>query len=494
MDTLTEKNTLMKKYRIRIFLPAVLMAVFFGCTKNFEEMNTDPNQLTKVPYQTLITNAQNSIARVYMPKQATVVSWSRYYVRDVYVHDDRYSLTGAGQNFFGAYSGHLKDLQVAMKSAEESGDNNWVAVAKILTAYVYQNLTDAYGDIPYSEALKADDPVKPNIYPKYDSQASIYADLIAQLKAANAMINTDKSIGTADILFSGNMMKWKRFCNSLLLRVYMRMSLVDPATAKAGIEEVAGNPATYPVIDNNSNAAIKYWLPNDANYRSPFYMIPGQEAIQENAMEEYMINFLKTRNDPRLTVYAEPAAKSGEYVGLPLGTLGKNTPELSIEGIKFFQSADTPTRILRYSEVLFIYAEAALNGWNVGISAKDAYEAAIKASFDEYSLSIGDYLSDPNVAFNGGKNQRELIGDQKWCALFPDGFQGFAEIRRTGYPIYVATTEPVGSLFPGKGVIKRFPYPYSEAINNPESLKAALAAQPGIVDEKFGKGVWWDIN
>jgi hypothetical protein len=484
----------MKKHILHILLPTALILALFACTKSFEEMNTDPNQLTKVPYQSLMTNAQNSIVRTYMPKQGGVVSWSRYYVRDVYVHGDRYAGTGADENFFGAYAGHLKDLQVAMKQAEVAGDNNWLAVGKILTAYAYQNITDAYGDIPYTEALKADDPDKTNIFPKYDTQQSIYNDLIVQLKAANALIDPAKNIGTADIVFNGNMMKWKMFGNSLMLRIYMRMSRVDPATAKAGIEEIAGNSSTYPVIDKNANAAIKNWLPNDATYRSPYYMIPTQAAIQENAMEAYLIDFLKTRNDLRLTVYAEPAASSGLYVGLPLGTLGQNTPDLSIEGIKFFQSADTPTRILRYCEVLFIYAEAALNGWNVGMSAQQAYEAAITASYDEYGLAIGDYLSDPNVAFSGASNQRERIGDQKWCALFPDGYQGFAEIRRTGFPVYVATTEPVGALFPGKGVIKRLPYPYSEAINNPDNLTAAKAAQPGIVDEKFGKGVWWDID
>jgi len=171
-----------------------------------------------------------------------------------------------------------------------------------------------------------------------------------------------------------------------------------------------------------------------------------------------------------------------------------NTPDLSIMGIKEFRSADSPTRVMRYSEVLFIYAEAALNGWNVGITAEAAYNDAIKASFDEYGLEIGDYLSYPKVKFNGAANQRELIGEQKWCALYPDGSQGWSEVRRTGYPVYVATEEPVGTLFPGKGVIKRMPYPYAEAIDNPESFAAAIAAQPGIVDEKFGKGVWWDVE
>ena len=173
---------------------------------------------------------------------------------------------------------------------------------------------------------------------------------------------------------------------------------------------------------------------------------------------------------------------------------GQNTPDLSIMGVAEFRSLDSPTRVMRYSEVLFIFAEAALNGWNVGMTAQEAYEAAITASFDEYRLDIGTYLSEPLVDFNGGTPQRELIGDQKWCALYPDGNQGWAEIRRTGFPTYVATTEPVESVYPGNGVIKRMPYPYAEAINNPDSFNAALAAQPGIIDEKFGAGVWWDIN
>ncbi len=484
----------MKKYISKVYLSFVLALALSACTDDFEKMNTSPNDLTKVPYTTLVTSAQNSILREYNPVLNEVVSWSRYNVRDVYVHADRYNVTGAGTNF-NQYSGHLKDLQVAMKMATAANDVNWVAIAKIMTAYAYQNMTDKYGDIPYSEALKADDPDKANIFPKYDRQKDIYADLIVQLKAANSMIDVSKKVSGADIVFNGDMMKWKRFANSLLLRVYMRMSRVDPATAKAGIEAIAGNSSTFPVINSVLNAAFKYWLPADAVYRSPYYMVPGQNSIQENVSEAFLINFMKDRNDMgRLAVYAEPAATSGNYVGLPLGTLGQNTPDLSIMGIKEFRSADSPTRLMRYSEVLFIYAEAALNGWNVGMTTEDAYNAAIKASFDEYKIPIGNYLSEPKVKFSGAPNQRELIGDQKWLALYPDGNQGWAEVRRTGYPNYVATQEPVSSLFPGKGVIKRMPYPYSEAIINSASFAAAIAAQPGIVNEIFGTGVWWDIN
>ena len=155
------------------------------------------------------------------------------------------------------------------------------------------------------------------------------------------------------------------------------------------------------------------------------------QPVQENATEKFMIDFLKERNDARLPVYAEPAANSGEYVGLPLGTLGQNTPDLSIMGVAEFRSLNSPTRMMRYSEVLFIFAEAALNGWNVGMTAQEAYEAAITASFDEYRLDIGTYLSEPLVDFNGGTPQRELIGDQKWCALYPDGTPGMG--RNTPY-------------------------------------------------------------
>jgi len=276
-----------------MFLTIVLMLALFACTDNYQEMNTSPNDLTQVPYKSLVSHAQNSILRDYNPiLGGGVAGWARYNVRDVYVHGDRYSGDGSGTNF-NQYSGHLKDLQVAIKLATAANDANWVAIAKIMTAYAFQNITDWYGDIPYSEALMADDPENPNIFPKYDSQKSIYTDLIVQLKAANAMIDTNKSAGSADIMFNGDMMKWKRFANSLLLRVYMRMSRVEPATAKAGIEEIAGNSSTYPVINSVTNAALKYWLPGDATYRSPYYMIPGQNAIQETATSVFIVNFMK---------------------------------------------------------------------------------------------------------------------------------------------------------------------------------------------------------
>ncbi len=483
----------MKKYISKLFL-SILVLGLVACTEDFEEMNTDPNTLTKVPYTSLITNAQNSILRTYNPVLSGVVSWSRYNVRDVYVHGDRYQGDGSGTNF-GYYSGHLKDLQIAMDAAAEAGNANWVAVTKIMSAYAYQNITDWFGDIPYTEALSGDNLESGTITAKYDSQQSIYADLIVQLKAANGMINVSENIGSADIVFDGDMMMWKRFSNSLLLRVYMRMSRVDPSTAQAGIEEIVGNSATYPVIDDVANAAFKYWIPGDANYRSPRYMVPGQDAIQQNVSAEFMVEFMKARMDTvRLAVYADTAATSGEYVGLPLGTLGQNTPDLSLMGTAEFRSDDSPTRLMRYSEVLFIYAEAALNGWDVGMTPKEAYDAAITASFDEYGLAIGAYLAEPNVDFDGGEDQRELLGDQKWCAMYPDGNQAWAEIRRTGFPTYVATTEPVESIYPGNGVIVRQPYPWSEGIHNGTNLDAALSAQPGIVDEKFGAGVWWDID
>lgn len=492
MDFKYKISIKMKNY-IKLFALIFFVSMLSACTKDFEKMNTNPNNLTAVPYKTLITNSENSILRTYNPILDETVSWTRYNVRNVYVQADRYEITGANTNF-NVYSGHFQNLKQALAGAEKAKDNNSIAVIKILTAYAFQNLTDMYGDIPYSDALKADDPTNPTIYPKYDSQKSIYMDLATQLKAANDMIITSANIGNADIIFNGDMMKWKRFCNSLLLRVYMRMSLAEPAAAKAGIELVAANPAMYPVINSNATAAFKFWNPADAIYRSPYWMNPVTAKTQQNVTSAFMVNFLKARNDTRLPVYAEPAASSGDFVGLPLGTLGQSTQSLSIMGVKEFRSDNSPTRIMRYSEVLFIYAEAALNGWNVGRTAKQAYDAAITASFQEYGLSIGSYLSDAMVDFDGGTDQRQLIGDQKWAALYPDGNQGWAEVRRTGYPVYVATTEPVGALFPGKGVILRRPYPYSEAVSNPESFAAAMAAQPGIVSEKFGARLWWDVK
>jgi len=484
----------MKKNIIKLFLTITLILAMFACTKDFEEMNTNPNELTKVPYMALLTNAEISILGTYAGLGYS--TWVRYQARDVYVHGDRYTITGAGTGF-NYYSGHLKNLQKGMEMAAKAGNDNSIAVMKILTAYAFQNITDWFGDIPYSEAMMADDPDNPNIYPKYDSQESIYNDLIVQLKAANAMIDPAVNIGSADVIFNGDMMMWKRFCNSLLLRVYMRISNVAPTVAQAGIEDIMANPSTYPIISSIDQAAFKYWLPEDPVYRSPYWMNPelNLKSIDQTVTEEFLVETLKDRNDIRLPVYAEPALNSGEYVGLPLGTLGQNTPDLSIRGMAEFGALDSPTRIMRYAEVLFILAESDLNGWDVGMTAQEAYEAAIQASFEEIGLTMpGSYLNQPLVDWNGGTPQRELIGDQKWIALYLDGNQAWAEIRRTGYPTYVDITEPVGSFYPGEGTIKRIPYPDDEAINNPEGLAGALAAQPGIIDEKFGAGVWWDVN
>jgi len=488
----------MKKNILKLFLTITIVMAMVACTSDFEEMNTNPNQLTSVPYTSLMTGAELSVLGTYafLNNELAKFRWVRYNSRDVYVHQDRYQITGEATNF-NYYSGHLKDLKQAMEQASEAGDDNSLAVLKILTAYAYQNITDWFGDIPYSEALMADDPNNPIIFPKYDSQESIYTDLIAQLKAANALIDPDANIGEADVIFNGDMMMWKRFCNSLLLRVYMRISNVSPSVAQAGIEEIMANPSTYPIITSVDNAAFKHWLPDDPIYRSPWWINPANnpKSLSEVVCSAFLIKFLKDRNDPRLPVYAEPALNSGEYVGNPLGHLGSNTPDLSIRGIAEFGSKDSPTRIMRYAEVMFILAEAALNGWNVGMTAQDAYEAAIKASFDEYGLTgVQSYLNEPLVDWNGGTSQRELIGDQKWIALYLDGSQAWAEVRRTGYPVYVDVTEPEGTFYPGMGTIKRIPYPYSEEINNPENLAAAKANQPGIISEKFGAGVWWDVN
>ncbi|HCC71724.1 MAG TPA: hypothetical protein DEQ09_11310, partial [Bacteroidales bacterium] len=293
----------------------------FACTEDFEEMNNNPNQLTGVPYTALLTGAELSVTGTHADFGAFGTSrWVRYNARDVYVHGDRYTITGDGTNF-NYYSGHLKDLKNAMEQASEAGDDNTLAVMKILTAYAYQNITDWFGDIPYTEAMMGDDPDNPNITPKYDSQESIYTDLITQLKAANAMIDPDDNIGSADVIFNGDMMMWKRFCNSLLLRIYMRISNVSAAVAQAGIEEIIASPATYPIITSVDNAAFKYWLPEDDIYRSPYWINPANnpKSVSEVVMAEFLVESLKDRNDPRLPVYAEPALNSGEYVGNPLG-------------------------------------------------------------------------------------------------------------------------------------------------------------------------------
>lgn len=466
-----------------------IVAVVFqltSCKKDFEEINTNPNGLTDAPYTNVLSGSITTMAETVDNNLSFsyASAWAQQIARTLYQEHDIYQPRDPGTAWRNMYLSAF-NLQKLIDQADATPNRKGVAM--VLKAYTMQTVTDLWGDVPYSDAFKGD---QGNFTPKYDAQRSIYMDLVSQLKTANNLLSVPPSgtddIGAGDHIYYGDVSKWRKFCNSLLLRVYIRMSHVEPALAKQGIEEIFGNPGNFPVFTGASdNAKLSYLdTPSEQN---PIYNSYASNAI--DVPSKLLTTMLKDKKDPRLNVYADSAADktlADRFAGLQNGaaTVPTKTKLPSI-GSRFVKSSVAPAYLMTYEEVLFIAAEAANNGWNAGMTSKQAYDGAIAANMERMGVNIESYLSYPNVDFNLATDKAHAIAEQKWLSLYFQGCEAFSEVRRTGWPVLV---EAPASVYPGLGVVIRFPYPISESATNAANLSAVTG---GIQYGLFGKKMWW---
>ena len=475
-------------------LLAVILA-FGGCTDDFETINSNPNSPVSVPAANILTNAtiatSNHLAG-WLNHTYTAL-WAQMFAKVQYIDEDRYAFRPSNMNGFWSV-GYLtmKDLDIAATQAAEEGFTNIEAVARIMLAYNFLTATDLWGDIPYSEALTADKEGG-TATPVYDSQQAVYTGLLGDLVDATALFNPAgddlAALAGGDIVYGGDITKWAKFANSLGLRILMRMSAVDAATAKTGIEGLIA--AGLPIFTSNADDARVTYL-SDQNHWNPLY--DANYTRTDFATSETLIDILQDagRNDPRLPFYAQPRAADGTFVGQPNGAASNpQISNVSLIGTDFGYTESTPQVFMAYSEVQFILAEAALNGWNVGVTAAAAYDAGITASMEKVGVAAADiatYLTESLVSYSGSPSA-EQVGTQKWLALYPQGTEGFAEVRRTGFPNTLV--EPPGSAYPGMGLPRRFAYPEDEVAYNEANL---ATASTGITNDMFGKNLWWDTR
>jgi hypothetical protein len=481
----------MKKIQHIIILMLGLILLPTACTKDFEEINTDPNNPTDAPSINIIANViryhtqnlYNAWGDMNEPS-----SYANHLGKIQYIDEAAYRFREGVVNSMWFYTYYnVNDLQIVInKESEEGGNPNYKAMGMTLRAYIYQIATDRWKDIPYTEAASGREGIT---NPAYDTQESIYLDLLQQLKDANELYSTAAAdaIGPSDVLFGGDMMKWKRFTNSLRLRVATRMSNVAPAIARTHIEEILGNPSTYPIITSNDDNVYLWWQ------SSPPYKEPWQadsDTRDDHGMCVTLIDILKNHNDPRIAAYAKPATFDGEYRGVISGAMpGSFTlSHISRIGAWFRDVPDGFTPIMRAAEVHFMIAEAAFKTWNTGgVTAQQAYEAGIAASLGEYYLDgYADYIAEPGVAWNNQLNQIYL---QKWIALFKNGNEAWAENRRTDVP--VLGHAPYSPYTGHNRPPFRYPYPVSEINLNSANITPKLA---GIVDQFWGQQMWWDTR
>lgn len=480
-----------------LFIFVAIAAMVSSCTKGFEDLNANPNQPSSVSTSFLLTSAQKQLM------DYTIDEWwngrrgqqlSQFWSSNQYSSESRYQLRPGITNSYwiSFYAGGMADLEEIIRLNTESpeeyvgygSNDNQIAVATIMQAWVFQMLSDCFGDIPFSEALQGAD--FPN--PKYDSQADVYSGIIAMLNNASSMINVGESGPQGDVVYNGDMAQWQKFANSLKLRVALRM-----ADANAGAAETAvGEAVDAGVFGSNSdNAHFQYQ--SGAPNNNPI----NEDAKTRNdfCASNVIIDYMTGLSDPRMGHFFN-ANTDGEYVGEVYGLTEEDaalTPDASIsQRSDKVLAAEFPGTYMDYAETEFFMAEACERGWATG-SAEDHYNAGIQASMAWWGVAqedIDSYMAQEAVAYSTAAGSwKEKIGAQKWLALYMQGIEGWTEYRRLDFGILQL---PAGGVLAGDGNVPlRMTYPTDEQTLNGTSYAAAVAAQGA---DALETALWWDVN
>ncbi len=478
---------MMRKKLARVALLVGLVCAVSACD-SLTEINEDPNAPTDVGPQFLLPQAiQASVQQAFGTGQMLqhFSIWSQHFVQLQYPDEELGEVRSSRMEFYwnGYFVGPLKDIQTVIDKGVETGSPNAEAVGRIWKSWIYHIVTDLWGDMPYSEALDVE-----NFTPAYDTQAAIYAGMLSELTAAAGQLTRGGAgFGAGDLIYGNDFTAWEKFANSLRMRLAMRLSDVDAATAQS--EFVAAFTAGG-FTSNADNAMLQY---PGSPYENPLY--ENYLGRDDHGISATMVDTLASLNDPRLALYAEPATEDGVFRGHQNGRVdlpvGQSMAWFSRIG-NFWRKdgASTPTTIMTYSEVLFLQAEAAFRGWIAGDPAT-LYTAAIQAKMDQYDAEgvgpsdaeITTYLAQPAVAYTGIND----IYLQKWIALWMNGAEAWAHVRRTGVPNLLPGADFTLSRLP-----VRFSYPDSEQALNKANMDAAIARQGGGLD--LVTLVWWDVN
>jgi len=468
-----------------------LLINFFAiaCTKNFEEINTDPNRIEQISPGTLLNPIIYEVASFNM-NRADAITFDLMQVMLNFpsatggIH--RYDITeNTGSSTWNTYYRWLKNIKEMYDASVRAEDGNYQAIALTLNAWVLSNLTDCFGDVPVTEALRGDEQV---FFPKFDKQETIYPKLLDDLDTANARFNTTKAMvyGT-EILYANNVTKWKKFCNSLHLRLLLRLSNVTSIDAYTKIRAIVANPTKYPVFTSNTDAAVLN-LTGITPLVSPWGRAIDFTTFR--AAGKFFLDSLNAMNDPRRAKFASearsltPPNPTIGYVGIPHGYTGSESQFMYTPSnlLQTLVTAPMIVPIFTYAEVEFIKAELE---WKTGnpAAAKTAYEKGTKAAIEQWGVTMpADYFTNPVAAYDG---TLESIMLQKYYALFFVGYQQWFEYRRTGLPVL-----PVGAGMLNNGVMpSRLPYPLSVRVSNPDNYQEAVGWMGG---DDINTKVWWD--
>jgi len=516
------------KHNIYFLITFACLSSAFSSCSDFGDVNVDPENITgsSMDFRLLFTGVEAGISgtewevwRNGMIYSSTMMqhcaSTQSYWNGDKYTYNSGYNsaywdrYTSTGRNLF----------EVLNAWKEDETKINEYSMARILKIMLFHRMTDMYGDIPYSEAGQGY--ISNLFYPKYDRQEAIYADMLNELKEAAEALDASRAnyIGGADLIYKGDALKWKKFAYSLMVRLAMRLSKVNPDQAKTWVNTaIAGG-----IFQSNAdNAIIRHNYASDDSSDAW-----GKIAIHSDPsayrMSQTFIEHLKNTHDPRLIYIATvcenpapswsmPSFELGDttytrQLGMPNGydELGgatdiSNAPnwpgnmnKYSVINRYTYGRLDAPTFLITYAQINLLLAEAAHRGW-VSLNEASCYVTAVTSAmeqFKEYGVAgfsqeqIDNYLKanpyDATRAF-------EQINTQYWVVAFIDEYEVFANWRRSGYP-NLTPVNYFANVTNGT-IPRRFTYPEAEVTANPANYEDAVSRLSD--GDKMTSRVWWD--
>lgn len=485
---LTTKNT---------SLLLLIMGLGLGSCNKFGDTNVSPNAATTPVTNALLTSVESyigsdAIGSTSASNGAPLSGYNTpYYVQHYsqiqYPDNQLYPTTGVSWDAY--YSGVLEDLQqiintnTANPSPTANGGNsvNQIQIARILKAYFFSIVTDKYGDVPYTSALKG------SLQNAYDKQQAIYTSLFSELKAANAAFQSTGNPITGDIIYSGDLSKWKKFANSLRMSLALRLSKVDPATGKTEFM-AALNDANGYISSNADNFKVAY---PGGTFNYPMYNLTTASVV---AISKPLADLMNGYSDPRVFAYGQKNA-SNVVKGFPYGLNRANAqnyittnPDYSLAYDANYKKNNSTAYVYTAAYVDLMRADAAIE-YATGENAFTLTQKGITDSWAQWGVTGDINAYSTAIGISAASTPLVKIQEQLWIGLYGSEMNAFNEWRRTGVP---ALTPAQDATNPSKQIPRRYPYPTTEAQLNADAYNAAVAGFPYSGKDNEVSRVWWD--
>ncbi|MDR0733960.1 MAG: SusD/RagB family nutrient-binding outer membrane lipoprotein [Dysgonamonadaceae bacterium] len=519
------------KTKLYLYLIVSVIVTFSFSCRDFEEINTDPNNPVETPSSMLFGGTQKKIMDyvydVWFSGRQSLV-YAQFWGQRNYTEEDRYQIReSVNNNYFSVFYTLIANLdqvielntnpETAAISSLYGNNGNQIAAARILKAWLFSVMTDTWGNIPYSEAGRLQEGIN---YPKYDAQDMIYDDLIKELTEAVALIDESEAVFTGgDRMYAGDAAKWKKFANSLKMRLAVHTSKVSGSKWREHIAEALESG----VFENNGDAAAYHYgsSPEHSYFYDGFFIEARNDFSITRAFADILKGQRDTLNDkthpwenvldPRLAIYTTP--RNGEYVGIPYGikseemsaSFGMMAPDFNAAP-PLVLNPDFPVPLMTYAEVQFIiseYNDFSENEYREGVKASLEYWAGLNGTplepteIDEYVTAVSQNVD------------AEAVAMQKYIDLYMNGMEAWTEIRRTGYPTQLLSPGEISAvivdaetgqeealrfepLSDTKGrIVARVKYPTNESTLNKEGFEEAVKKLDGGVNN-YHTPMFWD--